>query len=84
MSERKILVKIVGCSDIISPVGYPWTNPNEAHRLSLDVIILDVFYDRNRWCMISHMGNVTGCSSGKNIGEVGCSDVIILVGCPRM
>ena len=27
---------------------------------------------------------VTGYSSGKNIGEAGCSDVISPVGCPRM
>ena len=31
--------------------------------------------------MISHMGNETGCLSGKNLGEVGCSDVISPVGC---
>ena len=31
--------------------------------------------------MISHMGNETGCSSGKYPGGVGFSDVISHVGC---
>ena len=31
--------------------------------------------------MISHMGNETGCPSGKDPGVAGCSDVIGPVGC---
>ena len=46
-SENKIAMNIIGFSDVISPVGYPWISPGEAHRLSLDVISPDVFYARN-------------------------------------
>ena len=63
MSEHKILVKLVGCSDVISP--------SEARRLSLDVISPDMLQS-----ILSHMGNETGCLSGKNSGVAGCSDVI--------
>ena len=47
LSECNILVKLVGFSDVINPIGYPWISPGEARRLSLDVISPDVFYARN-------------------------------------
>ena len=47
LSERNILVKLVGWSYVISLVRYPWISLGEARRLSLDVISPDVFYARN-------------------------------------
>ena len=47
LSERNILAKLIGCSNVISPIGYPWIIPGKARSLSLHAISPDVFYSRN-------------------------------------
>ena len=46
LSEHNIMVNLVGCENIINPIGYPWIIPRESRTLYLDVISPDLFYDR--------------------------------------